>query len=258
MTGAASGIGLALAAQCLERGMRVVMADVDSEQLAEQLAERPTKKLAEQPAKARTGLRAADAHSRIVDVSDAHAVEALAEATFREFGQVNLLFNNAGVLDVGLVWERSSEVAERLLRVNVLGVMHGLHSFVPRMIAQGSPAHIVNTASVGAIICAPMLGLYTASKMAVRGLTETLRLELREQGAPIGVSMLCPGPVATAMTRPAREQASHRAARTAAVAGMDYMDPREVAEITFEAIVQERFWIFTHPELVDERMLSQD
>ena len=252
VTGAASGIGLALARHCLGLGMRVMLADVNAAGLSKACTEL-------------AGSGADIRHCR-VDVADARQVEALAEKTFDEFGQVNLLFNNAGVLETGVAWQEKPQVADRLFSINVLGVVHGLQSFVPRMLAQGTPSHIVNTASAAVILLAPMLGLYTASKMAVRGLTETLRLELKARNAPIGVSLLCPGPVLTAMTadaargdaQPHSAQDSDLAAMNAAAGGLEYMDPAKVAEITLEAIQEDRFWIFTHPEMLAEELLPRD
>ena len=119
--------------------------------------------------------------------------------------------------------------------------------------------------SASAFVLAPMLGLYTASKMAVRGLTETLRLELKAMNAPISVSMLCPGPVLTGMTAEAAArssespvtQTSDLAAMRSAAGGFEYMDPAKVAAITFEAIREDRFWIFTHPGMVTSEALPQ-
>ncbi len=252
VTGAASGIGLALAHHCLGLGMRVMLADVNAAGLSKACTEL-----------AGSG---ADIRQCRVDVADARQVEVLAEKTFDEFGQVDLLFNNAGVLETGVAWQEKPQVADRLFRINVLGVVHGLQSFVPPMLAQGTPSHIVNTASAAVILLAPMLGLYTASKMAVRGLTETLRLELKAMNAPIKVSMLCPGPVLTAMTadaapgdaQPHSAQDSDLAAMNAAAGGLEYMDPAKVADITFEAIQEDRFWIFTHPEMLAEDLLPRD
>ena len=118
---------------------------------------------------------------RLVDVSDATQLQILAEEVFEQFGHINLLFNNAGMV----------------VNVNLMGVVNGLLAFVPHMIEQGSHAHIVNTGSVASFISGAGLGSYTATKMAVRGITETLQQELAEQGANIGVSNLCPGPVDT-------------------------------------------------------------
>ena len=251
VTGAASGIGLAMAHQCLELGMRVMLADVNADGLWK-------------ACKDRSGSDASIRRCE-VDVADAKDVEVLAERTFQEFGQVHLLFNNAGVLDTGLAWDQNSQTAERLLKINVLGVVHGLHSFVPRMLEQGTTSHIVNTASAAVVLLAPKLALYTASKMAVRGLTETLRLELEAMNAPIGVSLLCPGPVLTSMTaggtRDAETQRAQEldlAAMSAAAGGFEYLDPERVAEITFNAIREDRFWIFTHQEMIPKERLPRD
>ena len=244
VTGAASGIGLSLARHCLGLGMRVVLADINASALSEACADLPGPQDKIRP--------------HTLDVSDAMAVKAFAEEVYASLGAVHLLFNNAGVIEVGPAWAGTSDAAERLLKINVLGVLHGLQSFVPRMIAQDTPCRIINTASAAVVsLAAPSLGLYTASKMAVRGLTETLRVELQALDASVGVSMLCPGPVLTGMTAPASTDTPEHAAMRAAAGELQYMDPNRVAEITFEAIQADRFWIITHPELLEEGALPE-
>jgi short-subunit dehydrogenase len=168
------------------------------------------------------------------------------------------LFNNAGVLLSGYSWERSVDDWQWLLNINVMGVVHGIHSFVPRMLAQGGAAHIVNTASIAAFLAAPLLGPYTVSKKAVLALSETLHYELQIVNPDIGVSVLCPGQVASAIAdsgegRDYRADVDGGAARDqlqdflrqGTAAGMT---PARCAEIVFEAIRERRFWIFPHPE----------
>jgi NAD(P)-dependent dehydrogenase (short-subunit alcohol dehydrogenase family) len=242
VTGAASGIGRALALHGAAAGMSLVVADIDGTQLTSLASE----------------LQQQDApHLALpTDVTDPAAVERLAAAAWERFGRVDLLFNNAGVLLTGYSWERSIEDWRWLLDVNLMGVVHGITSFVPRMIAQGGTAHIVNTGSVAALLSAPLLAHYTASKMAIRGITETLQLELAQVAPGIGVSLLCPGPINTAI------KSSGEARDGNATAGVDeamqqgpfkqetpaYMAPEACAAIVFEAIRDGKFWIFTHPE----------
>ena len=233
ITGAASGIGEALALQSAKLGMSVVLADVNQKQL-EALGRRLEK----------LGV----AHLALTtDVSDPDAVEQLAVASFETFGRVDLLFNNAGVLLTGYSWERSLEDWKWLLGINVMGVVHGIRSFVPRMLEQGGESHIVNTSSIGGLLAAPQLGQYTATKMAVRGITETLHLELQELNPLISTSLLCPGPIDTPMTATPLQQDGNNIGEDLKKT-YDYMSPQRCAEIVFEAIRHNQFWIFTHPE----------
>ena len=238
VTGAAGGIGRGLAQHCGQLGMSVVLADIDPgglEKLGAELEELGVANLV-----------------MPTDVADAESVERLAEASFGEFGQVDLLFNNAGVLRPGNSWQQSVEDWQWHLGVNLMGVVHGLRSFVPRLLAQGSAAHIVNTASLGALLTMPTLAPYQASKAAVRALTETLHMELQKSNPEIGVSVLCPGPVATAML----DSANHLsvaddvpwAGQQAEEQAMKTMSPARLARIVFEAICERRFWIFPHQE----------
>jgi NAD(P)-dependent dehydrogenase (short-subunit alcohol dehydrogenase family) len=246
VTGASSGIGAAIARRCAREGMALALADVDEsglEALRKELEEGGTRCIAVP-----------------TDVSRSEAVAALAERAFSELGGVHLLFNNAGVVVSGLSWERTEDDYRWVLGVNLWGVIHGIHAFVPRMIAQGQPAHIVNTASIAGLSAGPMLGSYTASKHAVVGLTETLHHELAMIQSPIRVSCLCPGGVATGIMEAERNRPSELAGsapRNPMETAMEEtlksgiptsMPPDELAELVFEAIRAERFWILTHPE----------
>mgnify|MGYP003108935819 CR=1 FL=1 len=239
ITGAASGIGRAIAQRCAGQGMTVVLADINAARLAD--------------AESFIGRAGGDLYSRVTDVSCADSVEALAQDVFARYGQVNLLCNNAGVLQTGVCWEEPAPSWRRAMDINFMGVLHGVSSFVPRMLEQAQPAHIVNTGSLGALLAAPLMGPYTVSKMAVRGLTETLHYELRSIGASVGVSLLCPGPIETSMAASAagREHPSPTArALMTELMSEDIvpMSPEDCAEIVLEAVAEGRFWIFTHPE----------
>lgn len=240
ITGAASGIGTALARLCVSQGMSVVLADVDQqglEQLASELG--------------------ASVLVVNTDVSNPESVEALAEQAYQHFGQVNLLFNNAGVLLGGFSWERSLADWQWLLNINLMGVLHGIHSFVPRMLAQGSEAHIVNTSSLAGLLASPLMGPYTVSKQAVIALTETLHYELQSLAANIHVSVLCPGPVATGIAGSGEghqnDSAISNEASEQLMIGLEAgiasgMSADDCARCVFDAIRDQRFWIFTHED----------
>lgn len=192
VTGAAHGIGRALAVGLAAEGMAVVAVDIDG-----------------------PGAQATAEHTgpagvaRQVDVADAEAVEALADYCFTEFGRVDLLVNNAGVFQGGLCWERSVEDWQWALGVNVFGIIHAQRSFLPRMIAQGTEGHVLNTASVAAFVSAPLSGPYVVSKCAAFSLTECLAHDLALVGSKIGASVLVPSAFDTAIAqssavRPAR------------------------------------------------------
>ena len=187
VTGAASGIGRALAQGFANEGMRVVAADID-----------------EPGAKATAESIGNDAIACTVDVAEESSVATLADASFDAFGQVDLLVNNAGVFQGGLFWERSVEDWEWTLGVNVWGIIHGTRSFVPRMIAQGTEGHVVNTASVAAFVAGPASSPYVVSKCAALSLTECLALDLGAVGSKIGASVLTPSTFETGIARTAR------------------------------------------------------
>ncbi len=176
ITGAGSGIGQALAKGFARQGMRVVATDINGEAAAATAAD--------------IGPQAV---GRQVDVASAEQVQALADECFADFGQVDLLINNAGVFQGGLSWERSLEDWQWTFGVNVYGIIHGIKSFVPRMIAQGTDGHVVNTASVAAYVAGAMSAPYVVSKCTAMSLTECLALDLELMGTKIGASVLTPG-----------------------------------------------------------------
>jgi len=182
VTGAASGIGRAMAEKFLAQGMKVVLADIEPEEL-----HRTERELAQQ------GVIAAVT----TDVSRAEDVQALADAAKQTFGAVHVLCNNAGVGMGGAMWEQTVRDWEWLFGVNVWGVVHGIRVFVPMMLKQSDECHIVNTASAAGLDARPWLGMYSASKYAVVAMSESLREELRMTGAKIGVSVVCPAVVNT-------------------------------------------------------------
>lgn len=247
VTGAASGIGRGLADRFAAEGMRVVIADVEQGALD----------------KAEAEMRGAGAEVLAVrtDVSDAAAVDALAQKAVEAFGAVHVLCNNAGVGAGRASWEDSFEDWQWVLGVNLWGVINGIRSFVPIMLKQGEEAHIVNTASVAGLIAGAGSASYTTSKFAVIGLSEVLHHELfAASGGKVKVSVLCPALTNTRILEAGRnrpggpapepdpaspEGAMLQMIKTIFAGGMP---PAEVARQVFEAIRDERFYVLTHPE----------
>ncbi|SDD49972.1 Short-chain dehydrogenase [Geodermatophilus telluris] len=182
VTGAASGIGRALAFELARRGARLALSDVDELGLAE-TADR---------AKA----LGAEVHTARVDVGDRAAVLAHAETVAAHFGVVHQVYNNAGIAGGGTVLDSDWEVYDRVLRVNLLGVLHGSKAFLPHLIASGD-GHVVNVSSLNGYLAQPSLSAYCTSKFGVRGFTETLRGEMLAAGHPVQVSVVHPGGVKT-------------------------------------------------------------
>jgi len=251
ITGAASGLGREFARLARSLGMRLVLADVDASSLEKVVSELGAKPNV-------VGLA--------VDVSDAMQVQGLAARAQRDFGATHLLFNNAGVVAGGYLWEHTERDWQWVLGVNLMGVVHGLQAFVPTMLKSsraGEPAHIVNTASVAGWLSAPLMGIYNVSKHAVVTLTETLFQDLRLAGSSIGVTLLSPAFVPTGIgdserNRPAHwasetpASASQRAAQvqTAKAIASGRISAAEVAHMTFDAIRSDRFYVFTHPRIL--------
>lgn len=244
VTGGASGIGRGIAEAFADAGARLVLADLHAERLDE-------------VARA-LGPRCEVLATR-VDVRRAEEVEALAERAWSTFGAVHVLCNNAGVACNGLLWEHSLDDWDWVFDTNVRGTVHGLRSFVPRLLAQGGPAHIVNTSSMLGLASAPLTGVYGASKQTVLAISEALRLDLQLVGAGIGVSVLCPGPVRTNVGEEPGRPRVDPAAIPEAVARVgaslrdivaNGMDPRAVGECVVDAVRADRFWIFPAPEYV--------
>ena len=248
ITGAASGIGLALAQRAAREGMRLVLADIDEVKLAEAATTLPV---------------AADALvTRRVDVSCEEDIAALADAAFARFGAVHLLCNNAGVGLTRLSWELTTADWEWILGANLWGVVHAIRHFVPRMLAQEGESHIVNTASVAGLLSTPAMAAYNVSKHGVVTLSETLYTELRAQQAKIGVSVLCPAWVPTAIhtserNRPQRfgEAAPPSAASAAYQERMGQavksgrLTADDMANAVFDAVAADRFYVVPHTRI---------
>jgi NAD(P)-dependent dehydrogenase (short-subunit alcohol dehydrogenase family) len=183
ITGAGSGIGRATALAFAREGAKLHIADVNAEAL--------------EAVKDECERHGATTTTHIVDVSDATAVDAFAAAVFDADGAVDVLHNNAGIGHAGAIDATPLDDWRRVIDVNLMGVIHGVHFFVPRMLEQGRPAHIVNTASMAGIVASPLMAPYCTSKFGVVGLSETLDGELGRRG--IHVTALCPGVIDTAI-----------------------------------------------------------
>lgn len=258
ITGAASGIGRGIAERCVVEGMKVVLADVDEAALA----------------KAETELKAAGEAVLGVrtDVSKRSDVERLARQALDTFGQVHLLFNNAGVAAGGAPWEATWNDWEWVIGVNLWGVIHGVKVFTPLMLAQNTECHIVNTSSAAGLIVGSGSAPYAVTKHAVVALSESLYLTLQQRNSLVKVSVLCPGVVRTNIianserNRPAdlrdepvattpEMEAGRAALRAALDAGMP---PLLVADVVFTAIKNEQFYILSHPEWTEVIQLRTD
>jgi NAD(P)-dependent dehydrogenase (short-subunit alcohol dehydrogenase family) len=256
VTGAASGIGRALAEAFAAAGSAVVVADLDGTE-AEVVA---------------AGIRdsGGDALAVGVDVADAAAVDQLAATTLDRFGRVDVLCNNAGVSTFNLLRDQTLDDWRWVFDVNLWGVVHGVQSFVPIMRSQGTPAHIVNTASIAGLLSGiAFIGPYAATKVAVVSISETLAQELAIEELPIGVSVLCPSSVDTRVMesergRPAALGAEVRTEMAESVrlmiragfTGPSGLTPAQVALRVLEAVRAGEFWIITHPDerpTVEER-----
>jgi NAD(P)-dependent dehydrogenase (short-subunit alcohol dehydrogenase family) len=250
VTGAASGIGFGLATALLAAGCRVVVADVEEPAL-------------EQAAAELDGGAPGCIHAVVTDVADLASVEALAASTLDRFGQVDVLCNNAGVSTFSTIEHLTMDDWNWVLGVDLWGVIHGVQTFLPIMLRQGTPAHIVNTASLAGLLSGTaQLGPYGVAKVGVVSLSETLRIELSASGAPVGVSVLCPGLVNTNVldcdrNRPAgfgaeaRTEAGDtwRETMRAGFTGPTGKEPIEVAEMVLDAIRNDRFWVISHGDL---------
>lgn len=236
VTGAAGGIGLALAQRFASEGMRIVVSDVDAERLA-----------------AAAATIDGEVEGVAANVARPEDVDALAARAFDRFGAVHVVCNNAGVTRPGPAWELDVEEWQWLLSVNVLGVVNGIRSFVPTMLERGEPGHVVNTASIGGLLPFAGITAYTAAKYAVVGLSEGLLFDLRAAGAAIGVSVLCPGPIETDFR--AHSRALHPSGPAAEVEGeydgVARIPASDAAALVVDAIRAERFWVLTHPAYRD-------
>src|SRR6202790_1765067 len=257
ITGAASGIGRGIAERCVSEGMKVVLADIDEANLA----------------KAETELKTAGARVLGVrtDVSKRSDIERLARQALDAFGQVHLLFNNAGVTAGGAPWEATWNDWEWVIGVNLWGVIHGVKVFTPLMMAQNTECHIINTSSTAGLIVRGFSAPTRVTKQGVVPLSEGLYVTLQQRNSLVKVSVLCPGLVRTNIAnaernRPAElrnkpvtmtpEMQADLAAFKAAMEAS--MPPLQVAGVVFDAIKKEQFYILPHPEWTEVIQLRTD
>lgn len=244
VTGAASGIGLALARKALGLGMKVIAADINDAQLLRAMETSP----------------ASDQPAVVVkcDVSCDKEVQRLCEIAKETFGCANYLFNNAGILVAKRMWDYSDADWQSILGVNSIGVANVIRHFVPLMSVQEGPAHIINTASIAGFIAPPGLGAYSATKAAVVSMSESLRDDLIATNSGIRVSVLCPAWVATnisgeADANPAEAGDDDAARRSSELTesvrlavSKGKLTPAQIADATFAAIEAQEFYIFPH------------
>lgn len=244
ITGGASGIGRAMGALFLDKGMNVVLADIEQKALDSTVA-------------------ALNASGRCVgvvtDVSKAEDVQHLADSAVAEFGGIHIACNNAGVFAGGLMWEESVADFQWQLDVNVWGVIHGIRTFVPIMAAQDSECHIVNTSSMAALTAMPYSGIYHMTKHAVLGLSESLYHELAFHVPNVKVSVLCPEAINTGISASERNRPSAYSrdgdivesdARTIVSEALTDsvavgIGPEVMAQRVFDGIVAERFYLLS-------------
>lgn len=210
VTGAASGIGLALTETFVNEGMHVVMADIDEQALTVQ-----AQRLGE------------SVRPVVTDVGDQASVERAGQLALDTFGTLHVAVNNAGIVNGGNSWELSLEEWHRVLDTNLWGVIHGVRAFVPLILATGEEGHIVNTSSMAAVLALPGIGPYTVAKHGVLGLSDVLRAELEAVGAPVGVSVVMPGMIRTGMNP------------------VGSVEPSSVATNVLDAIRRARPYVFT-------------
>jgi NAD(P)-dependent dehydrogenase (short-subunit alcohol dehydrogenase family) len=224
VTGSAGGIGLAITEAFLAQGMRVVLADVDADVLHSEVERLSA---------------VGDVLGVPTDVRDPASVDSLGRAAIERFGAVHVAVNNAGISVLGNTWEMPLEEWHRIFDVNFWGVLHGIRTFVPLMLANGEEGHVVNTASMASVTIMAGLGAYTATKHALLGMGDVLRVDLKAAGAPIGVSTVMPG-----MTRTRLNQVATR-------------PPTHVAANVVDAILNNRQYVYTdedHMGVMERRL----
>jgi NAD(P)-dependent dehydrogenase (short-subunit alcohol dehydrogenase family) len=248
VTGAASGIGFALTRAFLDEGCRVVLADVEAGALD-----------AAHDELAADGLRDR-VHAVVTDVADLASVEKLAAGSVERFGHVDVLCNNAGVSTFNTLPHQTMQDWKWVIDVDLWGVVHGVHTFLPIMREQGTPGHVVNTASLAGLLSGvAYLAPYAVAKAGVVSLSETMRREHEEAGVPIGVSVLCPGLTETNVMESERNRPAALGVERRTDAGEGWrvgmrsgfgrpgsLSPRAVADQVVDAVRSDRFWVISH------------
>jgi NAD(P)-dependent dehydrogenase (short-subunit alcohol dehydrogenase family) len=242
VTGGASGIGRGIARQLRAEGMEVVIADIEDDAMHETARE-------------------LGAHGVRTDVSDIGSVRALARTVTDRFGTVHVVCNNAGVGPWAKVVDLTIDDWRWMIGVNLWGVIHGIHTFLPILLANTEGGHIVNTASMAGLIPTPQLGAYVTTKFGVVGMTETLAIELARDVAKVGVSVLCPGPVHTNIGSSSRNRPrglSHVGFADVRLEdsyvyrpGFDWVEPDQAGAVVVDAIKTGKLYALTHPGALD-------
>ena len=248
ITGAAEGIGKAIAIRAAAEGMKLVLADINADKL--------------QAAVAELQAQGVEVMGRQADVSNPAEIDALADAAFAHFGNVHLLVNNAGVAISRPVWETTPEDWQWVIGVNLYGVTNGLRSFIPRMLANGEEGYIVNTASVAGLFSQPGSAAYNASKHAVVAISEGLHFDLQLRQSKLHVAVLCPAWVKTGIADAERnrtvgenidwskaDRVNQYTAKFMQQAVENGIPVEKVAGDVFKAIAEDRFWILTHQKI---------
>ena len=257
ITGAASGIGLELARRAAAEGMNLVLADIEAAKL--------------DAAAASLGITADRILARPTDVSREDEVAALADAAFERFGGVHLLCNNAGVGLTRVAWELSTADWNWVLGVDLWSVIHGVQKFLPRMLEQAEGGHVVNTSSVAGLLSTPGMAAYNVAKHGVVTLSETLYGELLAAKARVGVSLLCPAWVPTAIHESARNRQDRfgevKAAeglsakyeeRMASAVKSGRLTATDMANEVFAAVAEDRFYVIPHRRINNAIQLRTD
>jgi NAD(P)-dependent dehydrogenase (short-subunit alcohol dehydrogenase family) len=220
VTGAASGIGLAITEAFLAQDMRVLLADLNTDLLTTEVE--------------RLRALGGEVDGVTVDVTDQASVDRLGAAVVERFGQLNVAVNNAGIVNGANSWELSLDEWHRVIDVNLWGVIHGIRTFVPLLLATGDEGHVVNTGSMASVIALAKLGPYTVAKQGLLGLSDVLRAEFAVLKAPIGVSLVMPGSISTGMNPIGTHAAS------------------AVAANVVDAIRRDRAYVFTDDDSIAE------
>ncbi|MBI3095006.1 MAG: SDR family NAD(P)-dependent oxidoreductase [Rhodocyclales bacterium] len=257
ITGAASGIGLELARRAAAEGMNLVLADIEHDKL--------------EAAAATLNLPAARLLLQKTDVSREDEVAALADAAFARFGGVHLLCNNAGVGLTRVSWELTTADWNWVLGVDLWSVIHGVQHFVPRMLKQAEGGHVVNTSSVAGLLSTPGMAAYNVAKHGVVTLSETLYGELLAAKARIGVSLLCPAWVPTAIhesgrnrqqrfgeVKPAEGLSASYEQRMASAVKSGRLTAADMANEVFAAVAEDRFYVIPHRKINHAIQLRMD
>ena len=257
ITGAASGIGLELARRAAAEGMNLVLADIEATKL--------------DAAAASLGIDAGRVLAQRTDVSREDEVKALADAAFARYGGVHLLCNNAGVGLTRVSWELTTADWNWVLGVDLWSVIHGIQHFVPRMLGQAEGGHVVNTSSAAGLLSTPGMAAYNVAKHGVVTLSETLYGELLAARAKVGVSVLCPAWVPTAIHESGRNR-QERFGEVKAAEGLsaDYeqrmasavksgrLTATDMANEVFAAVMEDRFYVIPHRKINNAIQLRMD